>query len=346
MLTKSRSDRTTRVIVLVIGLALVIGCGRDNPQSTGPMASLSQQDFADAVRIRTSFGLRADEAWIRQVAADPNSWRGTSTYGTALTPAEYAELQARQTSAEAVIETVESYGRTVPLEWAGLFIDHQAGGVVAVQFTGHLEEHSTRIGRLISPAARVEMRLVRWSLVDLEAFREGVVDAEAWFAEVDAQVDALDVRTDKNQVVVRVSGRNPLAEEQILEHFGGAGWLAVESNVIASWDGQRGSLRVRAITVAGDPVSGLDCVALPDEPSAGSDRAPTDADGMCRITELGATWYSVELQALREDTDDWVVVGRGRIRIPASSEGFVSVVVSNVPEPDTEVPASTNDERE
>jgi hypothetical protein len=317
----------------VIILLVLQGCG-DRPPTPSPVAptsspTLSADEVTDAIRFRTSVGLRSDEPWILIVAADPASRAGAAAYGTPLTPAEKAELDARSRSAEALSGVVELYGSEHRDEWAGAFLDHTTGSFVT-RFTGSLDEHEAALRRLIHPDARLEVRPAAWSLAELERRRHAVDrDAEQWLRTIRAWPAGSGVDVVANRVQLDISSRNPDAPALAIARFDGDGWLLVRSDGIGRWEGLLGTAIIYAVTRSGQPARWLDCVLTPDDPAAwlGGVAYGTGDRGSCPIEGIAATGYLVELKIRRGDTEDWVVIGHGRVVVPPNGTGVATIEV-------------------
>ena len=87
---------------LAIGL---LGCGTTPHPSAAPSPSATAlteptaEEVTSALRFRTTFGLRADDPWIRAVFSDPASDR---SFGVPLLPDEVAVVMNAQASANAI----------------------------------------------------------------------------------------------------------------------------------------------------------------------------------------------------------------------------------------------------
>ena len=74
---------TMRFLFLIVLAAALAGCGStlptpsptptETPATPEPPAGQSDEEIQQAMRERQDFGLRADEAWVRAVAANPNA---------------------------------------------------------------------------------------------------------------------------------------------------------------------------------------------------------------------------------------------------------------------------------
>jgi hypothetical protein len=327
-----------RVLVVALIAAVFAACGpsgqaEPSAPAPTPVPSIAPQDLAEAILFRTTFGLRADEAWIRRVAADPDSQIAVVAYSVPLTPAERRELDQRSQTTSQLTKIVASYGAGFPDEWAGLYIDQQRGGTVVAQFKRDLAAHQLALWRLVNPLAALEVRQVRWSLLELEALAERVKVDAAWFPSISATWMGGGIDVSGNAVNVRVATGNPAVLPLIEEHFGARGQVSVKL-VPPPWVGPFGTLRVIVVDAKGRPVEGLSCIPRPDDPSAfNTDLGwSTGSDGVCVIQNVGATDYWVELWAA-DEIDEIVVVGRGRVTVPPDGEGRVPIVLTEtIPE--------------
>lgn len=306
------------LVMAMLGTLLACDAAEDaHPLASGSDTRVGADELSTAIRLRTTFGLRNDEAWIRAVAEDAESEAGRLRYGTPLTAAEMSELDARTINALEIGPILERYGADHPGDWAGTYIDNQGGGVVAALFTAELSKHETAVRRLIHPEARVEFRQARWSLRPLETFRAGIdrdfetiAFAGIWYAG-----SGVDVRT--NRVILDISSRDAGAAAEISRRLGNPEWLLVQSDGIGRWEGPRGTVVIEAVTRSGRPGTFLDCILIPDDPAAwrGNVSVGTGQTGECTLDGAGATGYTVELHALSATGTTWVTVGRTRVLV-------------------------------
>jgi hypothetical protein len=171
---------------------------------------------AEGIRVREMFGLRADEAWVREVTADPDHRIGLEI---PLTLAEQAELDARAAGVESVGAILDEYGEDHPEEFAGMSINNEKGSFVML-FTGHLEEHAAAIAKLIRPGEPVEIRLAPVPEEDLLALMDRInSDSNALQA---VGVFTLVISTDEEagRVVVEVSTERGDAQPLLAARYG------------------------------------------------------------------------------------------------------------------------------
>jgi hypothetical protein len=299
------------------------------PTLSTPLPTLTQASLEEARRFREGIGLRSDEAWLLTVASDPNADR--DTYGVPLTQEEVQELFARLQSVDEIREAVIGYGLRHPEDWAGAWIDHDAGGVLVAQFAGNADLHRVALQTLVRPGSPLRVDAVRWSLEDLERLAGRINPDDPWFATIPAVVTGIGPNIVDNRFELELSAADPRAEALIRGHFGlGPDILYLD------WDrtGARllghGRLRVTAVNSEGDAVPGLRCVAYPDLVHAWDpfEWQPqfTDEVGRCQL-RLPATGYWVHLEHKEEGVAATLVaMGRAVVR-----EGELTELTIEVP---------------
>jgi hypothetical protein len=192
--------------------------------SAGPLPSA----IAYAIQQRKAFGLRADLAWVEQVAADPTARIFPLDF--LMTPDEATAFEARQASFDEVVAAVQADAATVPDEFGGVYLDQQNGHVVA-QFTAHLEQHRQAILDRLGKAGPLVVEQVTYTEADLRALQDRISADWGWLKSLDAAATGVGVDTIKNCTVLEISSKNPDAPALILAHYGQpAGKLRVESD--------------------------------------------------------------------------------------------------------------------
>jgi hypothetical protein len=331
----------------LVAVALVAACGVVPVPPTGTLTAagptstpsvspsptptaLSRDDLLTAIRFRRAFGLRDDEAWIREVAANPASARATVEFGTPLLPAEAAELLRRTANMEQIAGPIRWYGEANPDTWAGMFIDHQAGGAIVAQFSARADVHGERLSALLPAGARFEVREATWSLRELEAFgREAELAFAGW---VGTQVRAAGVDEALNQVVLSVESRDPADPERIREQLGNPAWLGEIAWDHPDWTGPRGDLVIEVVDARGRPIEGLDCRTasanrlVPDDTFAYS----TNDAGRCIRPQMPAVEYVISIWQPRPVGDGYILVGSSRALVEAGGRTHVRIVVAGV----------------
>ncbi|MHB8892416.1 MAG: carboxypeptidase-like regulatory domain-containing protein [Candidatus Limnocylindrales bacterium] len=284
----------TRPVTLTPSLASIAS---QPPPSGQPRKNLTAGELAGSIQFRTDFGLRSDEAWIRDVAADPNAdW---TTYAVPLTSAELHELNKRALTSDAISAIVTPYGSSNPNDWAGDYIDNKNGGTFVVQFSAHLEEHRRALLREISPGVDVEFRLVRWSLRELQSEADRLRGTDAWFRSLPAVLTGYGVDVPDGTVLLKVSTSDPDVAGKILAHFN---WppdlVTVDSDGTGALLIDHGTLTL-VIRDRGRPVSGVQCIPISDLTGQDGQQMPvavTDKRGICVVRDLAASGYRIRVQ--------------------------------------------------
>lgn len=337
---KKQDNRPKDFWLLVVALLAITACNAAVASRTpgqaavspshAATASLSQDELLKAVQFRISVGLRADEAWILQVAADPSSRAGEIAYGVPLTPDERAELDASRASYEEVVPKLTRYGQAHSDEWAGVY---EESGIVVAQFTGNVEQHAAAIALLV-PTDAVRVKGVRWSLAELTDLSDRIALGKRWLGTVGATLISGGVDVRANAVTLRISTGNDQAPDLIADYFDADREQIHFTLAEPPWSGPTGVLVITAINASGDPVPDLMCVPIPAEPGAYSSDAAwsTLSDGRCLIPGVGATDYVIELRAF-DGVENWVDVGRGNVTVHGGEEAAVTIVVKSTPSP-------------
>lgn len=188
--------------------------------------AILEADIAEAIEMREQYGLRADEAWVRAVADDPEALV-PEQYGIPFMPDELADLMSRRWP-NSLITQLRAYGQEFPDDFATAYINQKASGAV-VEFKANLERHRAALAAL-SLDGPVDVRQATWSLKELEGFLEQVKAEQTWIESTGARlVDPVIAELD-NVVVIRYEG--PPGLENLIEgHFGSPRWLQ------ARWEG-------------------------------------------------------------------------------------------------------------
>jgi hypothetical protein len=269
--------------------------------SAGPDAAFEAL-VEESIAFRREFGLRSDEAWVRQVAADPSArW----SYQVPLTAAEEANLDARAAAVEDLGPILQDYGARHPDEFAGVYVDQERGGVLVVLFTGHLQEHGEAIAQLIRPGAAIELRQAPVSETDLNALMERVSGDEELR---DLGVFVLEASADETRGIVEIGVSTERADVQGL--VTGRYGPSVLVNVLdptGAFLKPRGTIIGRVVDAAGNGVQG----AVGGEPLFGD--IPMDAVGPPETNPDGTFRLENQLP--------------GRWRLAAFAEGFAETSV-------------------
>jgi|GEM_PF-4380620 len=261
---------------------------------------LSEDALTEARAVRLRFGLRADDAFIRAVAIDPRAAGGIPELGIPLMPDELQDLQSRNWDGDLLLRMTR-YGELFPEEFGGASVNLEASGVVAT-FSRNLERHRAAIADIVEDDEVVEVRQVRWSLVELDRFVAQIERQAGWFEQLGVTVDA-----DRQPIanVVELSYRGPVgAQSEIERHFGDAPWLRVERDGPLPWAGPRGTIDLTVRNSDGLPVPGLLIHLTPADPEVDIGSAlpfGTNEAGRFIHELLPAVSYRVTLLAVGAD---------------------------------------------
>lgn len=308
-----RVNRANAGAPSIVGPALVIAwllmaCGAPSPSVApatsqarpGPQATptaVSEQEMVEAINVRTRFGLRADEAWIREVASDPEAQVGINEFGIPLTPTEYADLMGRRWD-EDLFRQVRGYGLAFPDDYAGAYINLKSSGVI-IEFKQQVERHRRALSNLVADPSLVEVRDVEWSLRDLEGFMEEVKAEREWFDTVGLGFLQVAHNVNENFLHVDFVGPSEEAARVIEDHFGNPTWLRARWAGPPAWTGPRADLVIKVTDTRGRPVPNLWCEVIPDDPRVadefGDTLFGTGPAGLCEFENLAAVAYRVRL---------------------------------------------------
>ncbi len=327
--------------LLLLGLAsLMVACGpapRPSPAATvsaeaSPQATpgvVSGEEMTEAMSVRTRFGLRADDAWIRSVAADPAAQVGMSEFGIPLLPAEFADLMSRRWD-EDLLTNANAYGLLFPEDYAGAYINLKASGVV-VEFKDQIERHRKALANLAADPGLVEVRQVAWSLKDLEGFTARVEAARAWFDTIGVRFLQVGHRVNENFIHVDFTGPDEAAVAAIEDHFGNPTWLKALWDGPPRWAGPRADLVIKLRDTNGRPVRNVWCDVLPEDQRAirefqNDSFFGAGDDGICALTNFPVVAYKVRLHTW-VDNDHYDPHPIKEFRVVLSPAGTVVSVV-------------------
>jgi hypothetical protein len=251
--------------------------------------------MAEAVRIRTSWGLRSDPEWIAAVAKRTDT---DTAYGTPLTPDEIAELNRRSAAADAIRPEIQAYVARHADESGGIYLDQAQGGVFVTLWTGHVAEHEAAIRALVGPDANIAVRAVRHTESELLALQTAVTDALAWMKSIGAQLMSSAVDIVGNRVTLQISSANANAPALILDHVGTtADLLAITSDGTGLELLPRGTIRGRVVDRSGRPVAGLDVNPTSKVSSWCGDEVGhgTDDDGRFELDHCAPTTWTIQV---------------------------------------------------
>lgn len=296
--------------------------------SASPTAFLSADELADAVRFRTTLGLRADEAWIRSVAVDPASEQGRGDYGVPLLPNERAQLLDRNNDPD-LGRRVAEYGKAFPETFGGALFDQKSNRILVAAFTDDIKRHQRALKTLM-PSVGLEVRRVRWSLADLDDFKSQVEVERDWFPAVGATFVAVSLLVIDNRIAVRYEAADLEVGDAIEEHFANPSWLVAEWDGAPPWQGERGDLVVTVHDSAGAPIDFVWVDFTPEVLGAeeGGDRfEATRENGRVTIADLPAVRYRLVLKRIPFGGEDWKPVAELTVEVKANEQTVVPVTL-------------------
>jgi hypothetical protein len=177
-------------------------------------------DIVEAIQFREQYGLRADEAWVRSVAADPAAIIDEA-YGVPLLPAEVADLQSRHWP-NTLITQLREYGLQFPEDFAMAYINEKASGAI-IKFKANLDFHRAALAALPLDGP-VLVQQAEYSLKDLRDGLAKIKAERAWIEATGATYVQLTIYELENRVVIVYNGGRGLATI-ISSHFGNPAWL-------------------------------------------------------------------------------------------------------------------------
>lgn len=299
--------RILAALLLAISLA---ACGAEtvSPAAsavTAPTATanpwLAADQVARAIDFRRKAGLRADDAWVRQVALDPDALAGVLAYGVPLTPDELQALEARLIDIAAVRETVDEYGKAHADVWAGSTQDN-ATGIVTARFAAPIGSYEAALWSRVPPSARLSVIQVRWSLKSLEEvelrLQADLLSGATWFADNDMAVlgAGLDIRL--NQLTIEVSSARSDVDGLLEGRYAAAGMITVDSDGTGVALLPKGDLAGKVVDQDGNPVVGATIELEPSIAGAGPKGDvgyETSRTGRFRIDDIEAIQYTVRV---------------------------------------------------
>jgi hypothetical protein len=184
--------------------------------STSVATTANPLDIAEAIRFREAYGLRADTAFVADVAESIDVVRD---WGVPLTPPEANELQ-RRVAIEQRLGDLQDFLRWRP-EFAGVYIDQAAGHVIDVAVTAETEQLREQVKSLMPEGARYRIREVRTSLGELEQLQDRVDADGIWMREALGIVPLetyVDVK--ENVVAIGVSTLTDVISSAISARYG------------------------------------------------------------------------------------------------------------------------------
>ena len=183
------------------------------PAASTPAAPTDAE--LEAIRFRTTFGLRADLAFVREVANDPTA--SSTDFQVPLLPEEVLDLRNRSANADAVREIVTAEAEAHPDDYCGRYIDNQNGGAFTSMWRANLAIHAATIQLQAGPFAHLGFVACTFSESDLNELtdRLGGVQNAKWVRAIPAAVTGWGPNVSSNRVEVDVSSAVPDAPDRI-----------------------------------------------------------------------------------------------------------------------------------
>jgi hypothetical protein len=224
----SQKTRRFGLISAILLTAILSACGRFGssgaPSQSDPLGEVDS-DLRTAIELREDLGLRSDEAWVRQVAANPDA--DSDLIGIPLTPAESRELEERFARSEDAAAMAGAYGREHPDTFAGLYVDQEHAGRIVVRFTADHERHQAALDALWGEPGVIVVEAAHFTEAALQDIQHAIADARKDLERQGIVLIEVGSGGFENVVEVVVKSDNPGAED-VIKAFGPAGAVAVE----------------------------------------------------------------------------------------------------------------------
>jgi YD repeat-containing protein len=173
-----------------------------------------------AEQFRQEFGLRSDEAFIRQTYDDPALAGSIDDYGIPLTVAEQADMESRL-AVQDQLDVIDDYGQgSAPETYAGVYLDQLQGGAVYVGFTQDVASHMQALRNLFPYPDALHSFTADQTLVQLEALSDRV---EADIPDLEASgvpVESISTDLPQNRVEVAVPDPDPAMQAELDSRYG------------------------------------------------------------------------------------------------------------------------------
>ena len=283
------------------------------PPSVDAPEGLTTTEIAQAIALRREFGLRADEGWVREVAANPAA---VMDFGVPLLPFERDEIMGRPNGGDELTSALHAYLAEHADVSGGIYIDQARGGIVTVLVTDDPKPHEDAIARLIGPDTAVAVRQVRWTEADLNELHERIVADQAFLQSLPARMKSTATDTIANVVELSISSAVPDAAERIIAHFGAQGRLRVVSDGTGVLLQPTGRILGRILAPPGTDFTNLSPQFEADVDIGARDAMgiPVLPDGTFVIERLPPATYTVTILEFGDVGN--TEVGRGTVVVP------------------------------
>lgn len=177
--------------------------------------------------FREDFGIRIDDAAIRNLEKDPDMADARAEYGVALTSAELAEIRAREALQDDLDDIDEYAADQARTTYGGAWIDHEDGGTVKVAFTRDAAAHVNRIKEFFPSPSRLRAVTVDRTEGQLSGLTDEVSDDMSSLTDQGIEIQGVTTLRRENLVEIGVK-RLTDAESDRLRTLYGSGIRVVE----------------------------------------------------------------------------------------------------------------------
>jgi hypothetical protein len=202
----------------IIGQVETGGTDDTTPDEADPTSAERRTAARD---FRLAHGMRADDAYLDGLEADPALSRTTRDWGLALTALEERDLELRNEVNDGTA-VIEQFGRTsAPATYAGVFTDHARGGLIVARFLqgAVIDEAALRARFPHVTRLRIE-RDATFTLTALEGLRQRVIGDLATLRAEGIVVKMLQVDEQANRLNVGVATPTSAIASALASRYG------------------------------------------------------------------------------------------------------------------------------
>ncbi len=187
----------------------------DTPTTTS--VSLGTADHDQAARFRKTLAFDATEATVNRAAADRTAYPDL-TFGVPLSKAEAAEVLRRNQVALDIVPAIELASANA--SWAGVWIDHQSGGVPVFQFAGNAEGQALALEKALPRGTDYRLASVGRSISELERAKASVWDAADALRTRGIEITGVGIDTPGNRLRIGVLAFDATTEAALTDALG------------------------------------------------------------------------------------------------------------------------------
>jgi hypothetical protein len=244
-----------------------------SPASTPPSSPAIPGPILAAMEFRRSLGLRADEAFVRELGQDKAAVERAELagYPFPVTAPELTALRRRSENLNKVADIAEAYGLGQTADFAGGYVDTENGRYVFLA-KDHVAAHREALYALLPLGSPVAVVQVRWSLVDLQPILERIRSDYPVFT-ADGMIAVANIVEHDNVVEIALGSNDPEADEAtVLARYGNDPRIRIRITGHGLWMGAFGTVVVRITDASGRPLTpdGVACWLVADDPAAWS----------------------------------------------------------------------------